>query len=71
MNNSTTSPKLVGKTTSKKTTSTQLTKQNLGENQTHFHSKSLRMQKKLHYNCIKKQSPFNLLHGKSSRPVKK
>jgi hypothetical protein len=46
MNNSTTSPKLVEKTTRRKTTSTQFTKQDLGENQTHFHSKSLRVQKK-------------------------
>jgi hypothetical protein len=47
MRNLTTSPKLVNKTTSRKTTSTELTKQNLGENQTHFHSKSLRAQKEI------------------------
>jgi hypothetical protein len=70
MNNSTTSPKLVNKTRSIKTTSTQFTKQNLGKNQTHFHSKSLRVQKKLHSSCIKKQSPFDLSHGKSSKSLK-
>jgi len=69
MNISTTSRKLVDKT-SRKTISTQLTKQNLGENQTHFHSKSLRVKKNLHYSCVKKQSPFDLPHGKSSRLLK-